>query len=843
MSTRQSIQGRSIQGGTGGGEPGLELLADLPPRARPRRAAAVPAASGPLRRVRVLLPYPFAGPLDYAVPDGMSPEPGDLVVVPLNRRPEVGVVWDGPGGAPVALPAGGAGDASSGGADARARAAGAPPSDAPPLGAPPSDVSYPGAPSADAPARRRPAPRSALAVPPLGAGSVADSRLKPVAAVLEAPPLPAALRRFVDWVAGYTLSAPGEVLAMALRVNALAVPPPTIGYLPAPPLAGRNSAAPRETEGRRRVLAVLGDGEPRTGPALARLAGVGGGVVRGMAEAGLLSPVAMPVPAPFAWPDHDRPGPVLSADQDAAATDLRAAVAAGRFSVTLLDGVTGSGKTEAYLEAVAECVARGRQALVLLPEIALSSQWLERFERRFGVPPAVWHSDLSSRTRRLTWRAVAEGGAPVVVGARSALFLPFPNLGLVVVDEEHETAFKQEDGVVYHARDMAVVRARMSEAACALVSATPSLETLANVEGGRYRRRSLPHRHGGATLPEVAAIDLRDHPPERGRFISPKLTEAVRECFARGEQAMLFLNRRGYAPLTLCRACGHRIGCPNCTAWLVEHRARRALCCHHCGHQEPIPPECPQCKAEGSLTPIGPGVERITEEAAELFPAARTLVMASDTLPGPHAAAEAARAVAAREVDLIIGTQIVAKGWHFPHLTLVGVVDADLGLGGGDLRAAERTVQLLHQVAGRAGRAEAPGRVMLQTFSPEHPVMQALIGGDLPAFMARESAERRPGGWPPYGRLAALIVSADTAGEADVAARDLGLAAPHGEGIAVLGPAPAPLAILRGRHRRRLLLKTGRETAVQPILREWLSRVEVGRGVRVDVDVDPVSFL
>ena len=513
------------------------------------------------------------------------------------------------------------------------------------------------------------------------------------------------------------------------------------------------------------------------------------------------------------------------------------------FSVTLLDGVTGSGKTEVYLDAVAECLRQGRQSLVLLPEIALSSQWLERFERRFGVAPAVWHSDLSSRIRRITWRAVALGEAPVVVGARSALFLPFPDLGLVVVDEEHETAFKQEEGVVYHARDMAVVRARLSGAPAILVSATPSLETVANVQAGRYGHITLGARHGGASLPTVAAIDLRETPPERGRFIAPPLIEAVRETLGRGEQAMLFLNRRGYAPLTLCRACGHRMQCPNCTAWLVEHRSRRQLQCHHCGHAIPIPDLCPACGAAHSLAPVGPGVERITEESAALFPEARLLVMASDTMPGPHAAAAASRAIGAREVDLIVGTQIVAKGWHFPHLTLVGVVDADLGLAGGDLRASERTVQLLHQVAGRAGRAEAPGRVLLQTFSPDHPVMQALVRGDLADFMAREAEERRPGNWPPYGRLAALIVSADLAEQADALARDLGRAAPRGEGITVLGPAPAPLAILRGRHRRRLLLKTRRDIAVQPILRDWLRAVPVPRGARVDVDVDPVSFL
>ena len=718
-------------------------------------------------RVPVLLPYPFTGPFDYAVPPGQAYAAGDIVLVPLNRRQEVGVVWD----------------ASSG-------------------------------PQVDA------------------------AKLKPVTARLDTPALPGPLRRFIDWVAGYTLATPGEVLAMALRVNALSAPVQAAGWQTARPLPDS-----KLTEPRRRVLAVLADQVPRATPELARQADVSAAVVRAMAQAGLLVPTPVPAGPAFAAPSPDHVHPALSPDQHSVAGALRQAVNQAAFTVTLLDGVTGSGKTEVYLEAVAACLEAGRQSLILLPEIALSAQFLDRFQRRFGAAPALWHSDLSSRTRRITWRAVADGTARVVVGARSALFLPFAELGLVVIDEEHETAFKQEDGVVYHARDMGVVRARFSDAPAILVSATPSLETLANVEAGRYRHARLLARHGGAQLPQVSAIDMRDDPPERGRFLSPRLVAAVRETLAAGEQAMFFLNRRGYAPLTLCRACGHRLACPNCTAWLVEHRARRRLTCHHCGHEEPVPPTCPVCGAEGTLAPIGPGVERITEEVEAVFPDARRLVMASDTMPGPHSAAAAAHAIEARDIDLIIGTQIVAKGWHFPHLTLVGVVDADLGLAGGDLRAAERTVQLLHQVAGRAGRAEAPGRVLLQTFSPEHPVMQALVGGDLEGFYAREAEARRPGNWPPYGRLAALIVSADSADAADIVARDLGRAAPHGEGVLVLGPAPAPLAVLRGRHRRRLLLKTRRDIAVQPLLLAWLGGVKVPRGVRVDVDVDPVSFL
>ena len=813
-----------------------------------------------------MLPYPFPGPFDYRVPEGgaegASPMPGDLVLVPLNRREEVGVVWDGPG------------------------------------------------------------------VPASDEKPVPEHRLRAIIAVIDTPPMREDIRRLIDWIAAYTLSPPGEVMRMALRVlrpeggpamgwrrtgagidaggtgalvpamaatfAAQRVPPveerDTLAeerHLPAeerhPPAEERHPPARpgdqrpqdpgsddppvepgddvktatgvpeaadkpqlskiRLTDARRRVLDRLADAEPRTTAELAKAAGVSTAVIRGMADLGLIDATALPASRPFLTPDPDHPGPELSADQAAAAATLRDAVAARRFSVTLLDGVTGSGKTEVYLEAIAQTLREDRQALVLLPEIALSSQWLSRFERRFGVAPAVWHSDLTSRVRRTTWRAVAEGRAPVVVGARSALFLPFPDLGCLIIDEEHETAFKQEEGIVYHARDMAVVRARVCQAPAILVSATPSLETVANVESGRYGHLHLPVRHAGAVMPRIEAIDLREDAPERGHFLAPKLVDAIRDTIGRGEQAMLFLNRRGYAPLTLCRRCGHRMQCPNCTAWLVEHRARRELRCHHCGHTIPIPEKCPACEAEHSLTAVGPGVERITEESIELFPGVRRLVMASDTMPGPHAAAEAARAIENREVDLIIGTQIVAKGWHFPHLTLVGVVDADLGLSGGDLRAAERTVQLLHQVAGRAGRAEAPGLVLLQTFSPEHPVMQALVGGDLEDFMASEAAIRRPGHWPPYGRLAALIVSADTAAAADVLARDLGRTAPHADGVTVLGPAPAPLAILRGRHRRRLLLKTRRDIAVQPILKEWLSRVTVARGGRVDVDVDPVSFL
>jgi primosomal protein N' (replication factor Y) len=721
-----------------------------------------------ISRVSVLLPFPFSGPLDYAVPEGLAPKPGDIVQVPLSNRRVIGVVWDPP-------------------------------------------------------------PSNALP----------ETRLKPMSKILDVPPLPASMRRFLDWVAAYTLASPGEVLAMSLKANALRAEPPRYGWQP----AEVRPASARLTPARERVLAALMERAPLTTAELAQAADVSRNLVEAMAEAGLLVSVMLPRAPAYALPNPEYARPELSTEQREAAQALRQTVAARKFSVTLLEGVPGSGKTEVYFEAIAECIRLGRQALVLLPEIALSAQWLERFIARFGTEPAVWHSELGTVTRRRAWRAVAEGSARVVVGARSALFLPFPELGLVVVDEEHEAAFKQEDGVIYHARDMAIVRARFAAAPAVLVSATPSLESVTNAQAGRYRHLALKERHAGASLPQVAAIDLRAEPPQRGQFLSPKLIAAVAETLAKGEQAMLFLNRRGYAPLTLCRACGYRFACPNCTAWLVEHRMRRELLCHHCGHTQPMPQACPNCGAEQSLVPIGPGVERITEEAAMHLPEAKQLVMASDTIPGPTAAAQAARAVIEGKVNLIIGTQIVAKGWHFPLLTLVGVVDADLGLSGGDLRAAERTVQLLYQVAGRAGRAQTPGRVFLQTYAPEHPVMQALVAGDLGKFLACEAAARRPGNWPPFGRLAAIIVSAKTASEADAVAAALGQAAPRAPGITVLGPAPAPLAVLRGWHRRRLLLKTQREIMVQPLLRDWLSAISIPRSVRIAIDVDPISFL
>ena len=672
---------------------------------------------------------------------------------------------------------------------------------------------------------------------------VAESKLKSIHEKLRTPTVPDVSRQFVDWIAAYTLSPPGAVLKMVISVPAALDPPkPVLAYAlcPSPPDI-------KMTRARARVLDFLNSGAPPLPLSdLAQQAAVGPSVVSGMKKAGVLQTVEMVAElAPHAEPDGAAAGPSLSPQQAAAADDLAAKARAGGFSVTLLDGVPGSGKTEVYFQAVAEALNRGRQALVLLPEIALSAQWMTRFIARFGAEPAVWHSDLTPARRRDTWRDVAAGRSRVIVGARSALLLPFPDLGLIVVDEEHESAFKQEEGVIYNARDMAVVRANLSDIPIVLASATPSLETVVNAEAGRYHAVHLPDRHAGAELPEVSLIDMRADAPAGGHWLSPVLKEALAATFAAGEQAMLFLNRRGYAPLTLCRTCGHRFQCPHCTAWLVEHRRRPGgrLQCHHCGYGAVTPKKCPSCDNEGNFAACGPGVERLAEEVAAAFPDIRMEIAASDTVVGPVAAAALVERIENHEIDLIIGTQIVAKGYHFPMLTLVGVVDADLGLTGGDLRAAERSFQLLYQVAGRAGRARHPGRVLLQTYMPDHAVMKALQSGARDRFIAAESKARKESGMPPFGRLAALIVSGPDAREVDSAAADLGRAAPNFKDVLILGPAPAPLAMIRGQHRRRFLIRATKSVNIQRLIADWLAAVTISRKVRVKADIDPYSFL
>jgi primosomal protein N' (replication factor Y) len=665
-----------------------------------------------------------------------------------------------------------------------------------------------------------------------------DNRLKDVAAKLDIPPLRPELRKFVDWVSGYTLSARGMVARMALRMGEHLGPERLrVGIRLAGPPPERMTAA------RGRVLRLLADGLARGKSDAAHEAGVSVGVIDGLIDEGALEVLELPAAPVAGLPDPAYAVPDFTPAQAEAGAAMRDGVRGG-FSVTLLDGVTGSGKTEVYFEAIAEAVARGRQSLILMPEIALTGQFLDRFAARFGVRPAEWHSELSPRRRSRTWHAVAGGEVSVVAGARSALFLPYADLGLVIVDEEHDAAYKQEDGVHYHARDMAVVRAHIAKIPVVLASATPSMETEVNARRGRYRRLKLPERFGGAHLPGIEAIDLTREGPPRGRFVAPRLAEAVKIALERREQALLFLNRRGYAPLTLCRACGFRFSCPNCDAWLVDHRFRRQLVCHHCGFFTPPPPTCPKCQASASFVACGPGVERLEEEAAALFPKARIMVLSSDLMATAERMREELKEIAEGHVDIIIGTQLVAKGHHFPKLNLVGIVDADLGLSNGDPRAAERTFQLLHQVAGRAGRETGRGYGYLQTHQPNHPVMRALIAGDSDAFYATEIEARERTHYPPFGRLASLVISGPDRPSTEGFARRLAGAAPPDEAVRVLGPAEAPIAVVRGRHRFRLLVKAARAFDLSGYLREWLGRApKAGTGVRLEVDVDPMSFL
>src|SRR3954471_23439702 len=671
----------------------------------------------------------------------------------------------------------------------------------------------------------------------LEAEAVGDNRLRPLLQAYDLPPIAEPLRRLIEWTADYYLAPLASVLRMALASASALEGGRTVteyrltGLVPERLSPQRAQALDRigERQGLVRELAIA--------------AGVSDGVIRGLVKAGAIEAVEVTLDDPFALPDPDDAPPELELAQGAAAHRLVEAVRAEAFAPFLLDGVTGSGKTEVYFEAVAEALRMGRQTLVLLPEIALTEPFLKRFAARFGHEPVAWHSGLRQSQRRRAWRAIASGEAKVVVGARSSLFLPYPELGLIVVDEAHETSFKQEEGVPYHARDVAVMRAKLEGIPIVLASATPAIESRQMAEIGVYEELRLPDRYGAAELPDIQAIDLLADPPPRGRWLAPTLVNALEESLAAGEQALLFLNRRGYAPLTLCRHCGHRFQCPNCTAWMVEHRLVRRLACHHCGHLMPPPAHCPECREEDSLVPVGPGVERIADEVHALFPEARTAIVTSDTIWSPAKAAEFIARMEAREIDIVVGTQLVTKGYHFPNLTLVGVVDADLGLAGGDLRAAERSFQQIAQVAGRAGRGEKPGRVLVQTHEPSAPVIEALVSGDAEGFYDAETDARREAAMPPFGRLAAIIVSSEDQGEATETARMIGRAAPRHDNMAGFGPAPAPLAMLRARHRMRLLVHASRAVPIQDIIREWLGALAWPRGVRVSVDVDPYSFL
>ncbi|MEQ3629656.1 MAG: primosomal protein N' [Hyphomonas sp.] len=671
--------------------------------------------------------------------------------------------------------------------------------------------------------------------------SAGDGRkLKEVSEVYPTPPMTTAMRDFIHWAARYTVSHPGHVLGMALRSRGGLTPSPTETVY-----ALTGEAAPRVTEARTKLIEAAKQLGPQSASTLAEAAGVSSGVVKGLATAGVLRAESMPTDLPFDTPYPDLPGATLTDEQAEAAEALTQAVSTRTFSTFLIDGVTGSGKTEVYFEAIAEALRTDPEAqiLVLLPEIALTQAILSRFEARFGAKPAPWHSGLSDKERRRTWREVAHGRARIVIGARSALFLPFHSLKLIIIDEEHDGSYKQEDGVTYHARDMAVMRAKLEGAIVVLASATPALETIVNAETGRYQRLQLSARPGASRLPDVDLVDLRRAPPERNHWLSPHLIHAMQETLAAGEQTLLFLNRRGYAPLVICKSCGERLKTPGTENWLTEHRYTGRLVCHVTGYSIPKPKTCPHCGAADSLMGVGPGVERVAEEVRTLMPDARIEIFSSDTAQGGEATRGIVDRMEQGEIDVLIGTQIVAKGHNFPNLTLVGVVDADSGMKGGDLRAGERTYQLLSQVAGRAGRAERPGRALVQTYAPDNPAMMALADNNRDGFLQIERDVRAELGLPPFGRLAAMILSAPSAQLVDEIALQIIQQAPNGEGIEVFGPAPAPIAVLRGRHRRRFLVKSPKNIDLSAYMTAWIARLKLPNAVRMSVDIDPYSFL
>lgn len=673
-------------------------------------------------------------------------------------------------------------------------------------------------------------------------GQVEVSKLKRVLSKYDLPRIPEEMMNFVVWVSAYNMVSAGSVLKMVLSAPQALLPPRRIkAFVNA---FDMQKQGVKLTPGRKRVLDYLADNKTRTVQEIIEFARVTPAIIRGLQRSGLIDSVAITEKNLIETHKTKKVvTPVFNLEQGKAVSKLLNSLREQTFNVSLIDGVTGAGKTEVYFEAISEVLKKEKQVLILLPEIALSQPFLTRFETRFGFRPGQWHSDLSGKIRNQTWRAVFEGEVSVVVGARSALFLPFSKLGLIVVDEEHETGFKQADGVKYQCRDMAVARARAGQFSAVLVSATPSLETLINFEQGRYNRIPLKSRYGAADLPEVKAIDLGKSNLIKGQWITKRLVDEISETLERKEQTILFLNRRGYAPLNLCRACGHRLECPNCSAWLVEHKSISRLQCHHCDYAITMPSSCFKCGAIDSFHAVGPGVERLEEEVRFRFPSARISVASSDTLSGPVRLGEFIKAVQDSKIDIIIGTQVIAKGHHFPLVTCVGVIDADLGLAGGDLRAGERTYQLLHQVAGRSGRESRPGKVFLQTSQPDHPLIKALLSWDRDGFLEEEKRGRRGAGMPPFGKLAAVILSAKDPRIVDDLASVIAASAPYNSGVQILGPAIAPIAILRGRHRRRFLVKCSKNINIQKILKSWLRNIKVPSNAKVDIDIDPYNFM
>lgn len=573
--------------------------------------------------------------------------------------------------------------------------------------------------------------------------------------------------------------------------------------------------------------------------ALLQATGVSLGSLRGLESRGLVRTIRANAPPPT----PTAPPPTLTPAQAHAVDALRKALEQGAYQPFLLFGVTGSGKTEVYLRAAAECLRTGRSVLVLVPEIALTAQLSQAFRERFGASVALWHSQLSPSERYGQWLRIQRGDAPIVVGARSAIFAPLPHLGLIIIDEEHESSYKQSTAPTYHARTLAEARARDSNAVLLLGSATPALETFYRAEQGLLRRLELPERVGGARLPETRLIDQRGKPFQP---ISPELLEALQQTLARGEQAILFLNRRGYAPLLLCRECGFTPMCPQCSVSLVYHRgATPFLLCHHCGHREHAPSTCPQCNGL-EIRPFGVGTQRIEAALQQLLPEARTARLDRDAFARRGQYLQILADFRAGALDVLIGTQMAARGLDFPRVTLVGVISADTGLYLPDFRASERVFQLLTQVIGRAGRRQQQGLALIQTYNPDHPAVQCALRQDYRAFYAQELETRREVGYPPFVRLVNLLCTDANPHAAERPLQQIADALSGQLGdvlLQVLGPAPAPLERLEGQYRYHLLLKCSPDAEPAELLTPALNALPLADRARVKVDIDPMQLL
>ncbi len=664
---------------------------------------------------------------------------------------------------------------------------------------------------------------------------ISQKKLKMIIKKIDCPPISHDLLYLIDWISRYTLSPLGLVLKLVMP------PTDTKDKFKEVYFIIKNPEG-KITSGRFKVLEFLENYPNSTSKEIINATGVSAGIIRGLVKKELILHKTVIDKEEFTANHFNEKKSTLTKEQLSISKKLILKFQSNNFSVTLIDGVTGSGKTEVYFEIISEALRKNFQCLIMLPEISLTQQWLEKFTIRFGQKPIIWHSSVSKSERSNSWKKIQSGQASVVVGARSSLFLPFKKLGLVIIDEEHDTSYKQQDNVIYNARDMAIVRSKLLNIPLILVSATPSLETIFNVKQKKYDMLNLKQRFGSAKLPQISIIDLNSEKISASSWLSKPLINEIDSCLKRNLQSLLFLNRRGYAPLTLCRKCGHRSKCNNCSSWLVAHQTISKLLCHHCGYSIPLKSNCDKCESENSLVLVGPGIERISEEVAKIFPNAKQEVLSSDNLSNPKESAKLFEKIKNNNVDIIIGTQVISKGHHFPNLALVGVVDGDIGLVGGDLRANEKTFQLLFQVSGRAGRESEEGRALIQTYYPDYPVMQSIKKGLRDDFIEYELNSRRRNTMPPYGKLASIIISSEVELEAKKCAQKLSFIAPKSREISVFGPSPAPLKLLRGQFRYRLLIKAKKNTNIQKYITNWISAYPKTSNIKIQIDIDPYSF-